>query len=84
MGEYCFGLHAGHLRAAAHRIALRHGAAHVNYTEPDGRRRGWFAADNRGSPFDERVARAVLADIERAGGLESLLFARDRDPEADD
>jgi hypothetical protein len=34
MSEYMFGLHQGHLTAKADQIAERHGAWHVNYTEP--------------------------------------------------
>lgn len=78
MSEYFFGLHAGHLTARADRIARRHGAWHVNYTEPRGERRGWFACPNRGNPFDERTATAVMADIEAAGGIEALRHQRDR------
>jgi hypothetical protein len=72
MSEFQFGLHSGHLVAKAQRIAARHGADHVNYTEPSGRKRGWFAGPNRGSPFDGWLARDVLAEIEAAGGIEAL------------
>ena len=72
MGEYFFGLHDGHLRTAADKIANKHGAEHVNFTEPTGRKRGWFAGPNRGEPFDSRLASAVMADIDRAGGVEHL------------
>jgi hypothetical protein len=75
---YMFGLHQGHLIARAEAIAKRHGAWHVNYTEPHGRRRGWFVCDNRGSPFDDAVRKAVMDDIEKAGGIEALLHKRDR------
>jgi hypothetical protein len=78
MREFCFGYHSGHLTARADKIAKRHGAGHINYTEPDGRRRGWFACDNRGMPFDHRTADAVMADIEAAGGIDALRYARDR------
>ena len=66
--SYHFGLHTGHLTDAADRIALQHGAGHVNYTEPTGARRGWFEAENLGEPFDGERARAVMAAIEAAGG----------------
>jgi hypothetical protein len=72
VSEYLFGLHNGHLTAAADRIAGRHGAWHVNYTEPCGERRGWFACPNRGPSFYQMIARAVMADIDRAGGIETL------------
>jgi hypothetical protein len=67
-----FGLHSGHLTAHAERIAKKHGAWHINYTEPRGQRRGWFACPNRGSPFDQRVSDAVWADIDAAGGIDAL------------
>ena len=79
MNEHFFGLHWEHLRVAADRIAKRHGAWHVNYTDPDGRRRGWFGCPNRGEPFDSERAGRVMADIDRVGGLQSLLYARDRE-----
>jgi hypothetical protein len=77
MSEYMFGLHSGHLTARADTIAKRHGAWHVNYTEPRGKRRGWFACPNRGSPFDQAVAKRVREDIDRAGGIDALMHARD-------
>lgn len=79
MSEYMFGLHSGHLTAKADKIAERHGAWHVNHTEPRGERRGWFACPNRGRPFDQAIADAVWADIEAAGGLDVLLHKRDRE-----
>jgi hypothetical protein len=78
MTEFFFGLHRGHLTAKADKIARRHGASHINYTEATGERRGWFVTDNRGSPFDQRVADAVLADIARAGGIDAMRYVRDR------
>jgi hypothetical protein len=72
VSEYVFGLHDGHLTAVADQIAGRHGAWHVNYTEPCGERRGWFACPNRGPSFYQVIARAVMADIDRAGGIETL------------
>ena len=72
MSEYFFGLHNGHLKAIADKIAKKHGADHINFTEPNGRERGWFAGPNRGEPFDSRLAHAVLADIDLAGGIEKL------------
>ena len=70
MSEYLFGLHCGHLSAAADQIAERNGARHVNHTEPRGERCGWFACPNRESQF--AVANAVMSDIDRAGGIETL------------
>lgn len=76
MAEHMFGLHHGHLTAKADRIAEKHGAWHTNYTEPDGRKRGWFSCRNMGAPFDQSVARAVLQDIEKAGGFDALAKKR--------
>ena len=70
MGEYMFGSGKGHLSNRADRIARKHGATLVNYTEPRGEKRHWFAAKNRGNPFDERVRDAVLADLRAAGIIE--------------
>ena len=69
---FSFGLHNGHLKAVADKIAKKHGAEHVNFTEPTGRERGWFAGPNRGEPFDSRLASVVMADIDKAGGVEAL------------
>ena len=65
---YHFGLHSGHLTSEADRIARRHGATHVNYTEPNGERRGWHSGPNRGEPFDSDLAAEVLAAVDAAGG----------------
>lgn len=73
MSEHFFGLHRGHLTAEAGRIAARHGAWHVNYTEPGGERRGWFACPNLGAPFDGATARAVLDDLDARGGIAAFL-----------
>jgi hypothetical protein len=76
MSEHFFGLHKGHLAARADKIAERHGASHVNYTEPRGEKRGWFVCPNRGEPFDTRTAVAVMADIDAAGGIDALTKKR--------
>lgn len=76
MSEHFFGLHTGHLTAKADQIAKKHGAWHINYTEPSGEKRGWFACRNRGNPFDQATAAAVMADIEAAGGIEALTRKR--------
>lgn len=67
MSEHCFGLGSGHLPRAADRIAREHGAYLVNYTEPRGEKRHWFSCPNRGFPFDERVAEAVMSALRAAG-----------------
>lgn len=72
MSEYFFGLHHGHLKNTADRIAKRHGARHVNYTDPATGKRGWFHCPNRGNPFDQAIADAVFRDIDADGGLDSL------------
>src|SRR5438128_2514508 len=72
VSEYLFGLHHGHLTAVADEIAGRHGAWHVNYIDPCGERRGWFACPNRGPSFYLVTAKAVMADIGRAGRIETL------------
>jgi hypothetical protein len=74
MSEYLFGLHSGHLIAAADQIAERHGACHVNQTDVRGESCGWFACPNGGSQFS--VAKAVMADIDRAGGIETFRRSR--------
>ena len=76
MSDYFFGLHSGHLTKRADAIAKRHGAWHVNYTEPRGEKRGWFACHNCGNPFDQATAAAVMADIAAVGGIEALTKRR--------
>jgi hypothetical protein len=66
-GPYLFGCGAGHLPAKAQRIAAKFGADLVNYTEPRGRKRHWFAGPNRGQPFDQQLSRDVMAALEAAG-----------------
>lgn len=78
MSEFFFGCHSGHLNARADKIAQRHGASHHNHIEPGtGIRRGWFACDNRGWLHDEPVMKAVMADIDAAGGIDGLRLKRD-------
>jgi len=72
MSEHIFGLHKGHLRSKADEIAKRHGAWHINFTEPRGEKRGWFACPNRGTAFDQATANDVLAAIDAAGGLNAM------------
>ena len=83
VSEYLFGLHTGHLTTAVDQIAGRHGAWHVNYTEPCGERHGWSACPNRGPSFNRVIARAVMADIDQAGGIESL-YRGETEPGADE
>lgn len=57
--------HAARLMA---RIAKRHGATLVEADIPGTGYQRWYAAPNRGEPFDRALARAVRDD-ERAAGL---------------
>jgi hypothetical protein len=80
MSEYMFGGGPGHLPAKAEKIARRHGATIAN-TYGDGclcgygcrphscpaAKRHWFAAPNRGEPFDRQTSRAVAIDLIAAG-----------------
>jgi hypothetical protein len=68
--DFLFGMGAGHLPRKAARIAEAHGARLVNYTEPDGRRRHWFASENMGAPFDGITAKEVLDGLRDAGMIE--------------
>ena len=78
MSEYMFGLGTGHLPKKAAKIARKHGATLVNYTDAQDRcghgcrpytcpasRRHWFTGPSRGEPFDGALARAVAADLGR-------------------
>jgi len=61
MSEYFFGLGPGHLDdAVVDPIVKKHGAYLVNYTEPRGEKRHWFACRNRGNPFDRQTASDVM------------------------
>ncbi len=66
MSKFQFGLGSGHLPRAAARAAAQEGAQLVNYTEPRGEKRHWFEADNYGSPFDDELAKRVLAAVHAA------------------
>ena len=77
MSEYFFGLGNGKVTTAiarkVDRIAKRHGARFVTYTEPGtGRHRFWFAGPNLGNPFDRATAAAVYADLREAGLAEEV------------
>ena len=76
MSEHFFGLHKGHLKSIADKIAEKHGAWHVNCDEPTGEKCGWFGCPNRGFPYDGWVEKAVMAEIEAAGGIDSMKFKR--------
>lgn len=58
-----FGLYRGHLSARLEKAVEKEfpGVSVINYTEPRGEKRGWFATRNYGHPFDGNTARAVLA-----------------------
>lgn len=70
MSEYCFGVHRGHLGPRADEIAQRYGAGHVKHTDAGGERWGWF--ETREVVCRDAVEKAVLADIEQAGGFDAL------------
>ena len=77
MSEYFFGLYRGHLSARlVKRVETRFPhVSVVNYTEPRGEKRGWFAGPNRGDPFDRHMATTVLAfarSIAKGCDLEKL------------
>lgn len=61
MSVYMFTPFRGHLSAALVKKIERKfpRVAVVNYTEPRGEKRGWFAGPNRGEPFDRDLAREV-------------------------
>ena len=63
MSEYFFGLGPKHLPKRIAKIAERHDAWLVNYTEPNGHKRHWFACRNMGEPFDSDRANKVMDDI---------------------
>ena len=76
MSEYFFGLGPGWLPKRADKIARKHGAYLVNYTDAQcscgygcrpytckRSRRHWFAGPNLGSPFDQQMANAVLNEL---------------------
>lgn len=79
MSDYMFGLGDGWMGKTAAKIARKHGATLVNYCDPGCKcgygcatdcpacKRHWFAAPNRGEPFDGDLSRAVMADLSRAG-----------------
>lgn len=80
MSEHFFGLGQGWLPKKADKIAQKHGATLVNYTDAQCNcgygcpphkckksRRHWFACRNRGNPFDQQTAAAVIADLEKVG-----------------
>lgn len=61
--SYFFGLGPGHLSSKFDKIAKKHGASLVNYTEPNGIKRHWFECRNLGYPFDRAIELAVLKEI---------------------
>jgi hypothetical protein len=87
MSEYMFGLGPGWLPDEADDIAKKHGAGLVNYTDAqcncghgcpphtcEKSRRHWFAGPNRGNPFDQDMAEAVLNEVyaaEMAGDFDA-------------
>lgn len=67
-----FGVRRGKLPAATvrkiERIAKRHGCTFVGPVSiPGNGVQSWFAGPNRGSPFDDTMARSVFEDLAAAG-----------------
>ncbi len=62
MSQHMFGLYSGYLSAKLiKRVETKFPEVSVNnYTEPYGKKRGWFSGPNRGSPFDGAMAREVM------------------------
>ena len=76
MSAYFFGLNAGHLPRRVARIARKHGAELVNYTDAGCKcgygctsgecpkcRRHWFEITNLGEPHNSAKAREVMSAI---------------------
>lgn len=81
--EHIFGLGPGHLPQRAAKIAARHGATLVNFTDPQCQcghgghgcapskcKRHWFVCVNLGEPFNSRRARAVTEALALAKFVE--------------
>jgi hypothetical protein len=66
---FMFGVRRGRLTRRDQRtreqIAARHACTHVYITDPGRGPLSWFEGPNRGAPFDERLASAVAAELER-------------------
>lgn len=75
MDRHIFGQGPGHLPQRADEIAERRGAWLVNFTDPNGTKRHWFACKNKGEPFNGRTAAAVLDDLMRAGLIACVVEA---------
>lgn len=45
------------------RIAEDHQADFVIYQEPNGELRYWFECENKGEPFDQQTATAVMKEV---------------------
>lgn len=75
MSQYFFGLYNGHLTARlVKRVEAEYpDVAVINYTEPNGHKRGWFSGPNLGAPFDGAMARDVMAFAHK------IATGRDRD-----
>jgi hypothetical protein len=48
-------------------IAKRNECDFVEYVDPGDGYKNWFAGPNRGAPFDDAMARAVMGDLRAAG-----------------
>lgn len=70
MSAYHFGCGRGRISARKAKqidqIAKRHEARFFAVDMPEGPRY-WFSKPNEGAPWDQRLARSVVADLEAAG-----------------
>ena len=48
-------------------IAKRHECTFVEYVDPGSGYKNWFSGPNRGAPFDDAMARAVMGALRAAG-----------------
>lgn len=71
MGEFCFFSGQGRFTKAnakkIDRVAQQCGADLVTYQDPGSGPKYWFAADNRGDPFDRQLVDEVREALKTAG-----------------
>jgi hypothetical protein len=85
MSEFMFGAGSGWLPAKADKIAKKHGAYLVNYTDAQCKcgygckphtckasRRHWFGGPNYGAPFDSQLAHRVEDELVEAGIIQAF------------
>lgn len=68
MSEYMFGVTCQEFKgvklAKIRKIAKKHGAEFVSYKSPGNSVRGWFVTNNKGEPFNSRVAQSVKTELQ--------------------